>query len=113
MHEFTLAQNILEIVDETVKKNNVTTVKEVELEIGKLSGVEIDALETAIECLKPGSLLEYADVRMILIDGIGICRSCRHRFSPSDLFAPCPKCNSYHPEIISGKELRVKSITTE
>jgi Zn finger protein HypA/HybF involved in hydrogenase expression len=37
MHEFSLAQNIIEIVEEAIQKNNVTIVTKVELEIGKLS----------------------------------------------------------------------------
>jgi hydrogenase nickel incorporation protein HypA/HybF len=113
MHEFSLAQNIIEIVDEAVKKNNVTVVKEIELEIGQLSGVEITALETALECLIPGSILDKAKMHMNIVEGIALCRKCKHQFSTDDLLSPCPNCNSYGPEIIFGKELRVKSISAE
>ena len=41
MHEFSLAQNIIEIVEETMKKNDLSKVSEVVLEIGTISGVEI------------------------------------------------------------------------
>jgi hydrogenase nickel incorporation protein HypA/HybF len=113
MHEFSIAQNIIEIVEDTVKQNNLNIVEEVELEIGELSGVEITALETALECLLPGSSLEQTKMHIHVIKGIVRCRKCKHQFTPEDLLTPCPKCNTFSPEIISGKELRVKSISGE
>jgi hydrogenase nickel incorporation protein HypA/HybF len=113
MHEFTLAKNIIEIVEEAIRKNNATLVKKVVLEIGTLSGVEIPALETALECLREGSVLVEANIEMTVVEAIAICHKCENHYTSEALYSPCPKCNSYGSEIISGKELIVKSIIAE
>lgn len=113
MHEFALAQNILEIVDDSLKKNGATKADEVHLEVGTLSGVEISALEMALESLKPGSVMENTGVKMIIVKAKAVCRNCKKEYYPEDLFSPCPECSSYGPDIISGKELLVKSIIAE
>lgn len=113
MHEFSLAQNILEIVEETAHKNNTSLVSEIILEIGTLSGVEISALDMALESLQTGSIMEKAIIIKEIVQAVARCRSCNLEFKPEDFFAVCPKCNSFGPEIIKGKELRVKSITAE
>ncbi|MGD2034118.1 MAG: hydrogenase maturation nickel metallochaperone HypA [Bacteroidales bacterium] len=113
MHEFSLAQNIIEIVDESLKKNGVRKATEIELEIGTLSGVEIPALEMAFESLKADSSVEQATIKLNIIKAKAVCRTCGKEFYPEDLFSPCPKCSAYGPEIVSGKELLVKSIVAE
>lgn len=113
MHEFSLAQNIIEIVEETVAKNNAGKVSSIELEIGTLSGVEFSALDMALESLQPGSVIEGAEISKQIIKGKAKCPNCQHEFEPDDYFEACPACGNFGAEIIKGKELRVKSITAE
>lgn len=113
MHEFSLAQNIIEIVEESITKNKVSKVSCVELEIGTLSGVELMALDMAIESLKPGSVIENAEIVKKIISGKAKCLNCQHEFEPEDYFVVCPSCGNLGAEIIKGKEFRVKSITAE
>ena len=113
MHEFSLAQNILEIVEETIAKNKAGKVSIIELEIGTLSGVEIPALDMALESLQPGSILEGAEIVKQIIKGMAKCSTCHHEFEPDDYFSACPACGAFGADIIRGKELRVKSITAE
>jgi hydrogenase nickel incorporation protein HypA/HybF len=113
MHEFSLAQNIIEIVQETLKQNRLAKVTVVELEIGTLSGVEIEALDMALESLQPGSVIEGALVNKHIVKGKARCKSCQFEFEPDDYFAPCPVCGDFGSEIIKGKELKVRSIMAE
>jgi hydrogenase nickel incorporation protein HypA/HybF len=113
MHEFSLAQNIIEIVEETIRKNNAGTVNEVVLEIGTLSGVEIPALDMALDSLQSGSVIEEAKIIKLIVKASARCLSCEYEFQPEDFFSPCPKCGNYGFTILKGKELRVKSITAE
>jgi hydrogenase nickel incorporation protein HypA/HybF len=113
MHEFSIAHNIIEIVEDTARQNNLTHVEEVELDIGELSGIDIPALETALECLIPQSFIEGANFKINRIRGIARCRVCRQKYATDDLLSACPTCDNYGPEIISGKEMRVKSISAE
>ena len=113
MHEFSLAQNIVEIVEDAVARNNASKATEVIVEIGKLAGVEFEALKTAIEAWQPGTLLEGAEIHYVTKESLAKCRQCGTQFSPDSLFTPCPRCNAYGCEVIEGKELLVKSITAE
>lgn len=49
MHELSIAMNIIDIASEQAKINNFSVIDEIEIEIGTLSGVEIDALKFAME----------------------------------------------------------------
>jgi hydrogenase nickel incorporation protein HypA/HybF len=113
MHEFTLAQNIIEIVEETAQKNNASRVSKVVLEIGTLSGVELTALDLALECLRPGTILSESEIKKDIIEAIAVCNHCGNEYTPDDFLSICPVCNNFGAEIIKGKELRVKSITAE
>lgn len=113
MHEFSLAQNIIEIVDETVKKNNASQVSELVLEIGTLSGVELSALDMAMESITPGTILEHAEIKKIIVQAVAVCNHCGKEYQPDDFFSICPACGQYGANIKKGKEFRVKSITAE
>lgn len=113
MHEFSLAQNIIEIVDESLKANNAFTVDELVLEVGTLAGVEIPALEMALESLKPSSKIENAKIKIEILQARAICMNCSAEHKPVEFFASCPTCGSFDNSITEGKELRVKSILAE
>jgi hydrogenase nickel incorporation protein HypA/HybF len=113
MHEFSLAQNIIEIVEETLANNKVTKVSVIELEIGTLSGVELPALDMALESLQPGSVIDGAEIHTQIIQAKAVCINCRFEYVPDDYFTACPKCGNFGAEVVRGKELRVKSITAE
>lgn len=113
MHEYSLAQNIVEIVTESVRKAKKTKVNSITLEIGELSGVEESALLTALESLTPATLLSEGKIEIIHTEGIATCLECKHNFKTSELYSLCPLCNGYAKEIISGREFNVKSIEAE
>ena len=83
MHEFSLAQNIVEIVEETARSNQLESVSQVELEIGTLSGVEIPALDMALESLAEGTILQTCLITKIIIEAEAECNECRHCFCRS------------------------------
>jgi len=113
MHELSIAMSVIEIADEYAEKANANVVNKIEIEVGELSGVVLEALEFAMEVAVKNTILENANCQYIQIPGIARCEKCAHEFSTSDLHTPCPKCNSYEQEITSGRELRVKSLIVD
>jgi hydrogenase nickel incorporation protein HypA/HybF len=113
MHEFSLVLNIIDIVTEYAVKENAKEVKEVDIEVGELSGVVYDALEFALQTAVKGTIIENSAVHINFIKGLAKCTECSHEYETDSLFKPCPKCNACAPDIIKGKELRVKSIVIE
>ena len=58
MHELSIARSIVELVEEQADNRGASVVEELELEIGHLSGVEIQTLEFALDSAIKGSKLE-------------------------------------------------------
>ena len=113
MHEFSLATQIVEIVKETAQKAGKEKVVAVNIEIGKISGVEEPALLTALECLVIDTIVENAKINTSHPKGLAECNDCNTKYELMDLLSPCPNCNSFNREIISGKEFNIVSIEAE
>ena len=60
MHEYSLASEVIELVQREAAKNEVAAVEEIRIEVGDLSGVEPDAFESALQILVHETLLENA-----------------------------------------------------
>ena len=113
MHEFSIALNIVDIASKTATDASATKINEVEIEVGILSGVIIEALEFALESAVRNTLLENAKININRIKARSKCNSCNTEFEPEDLIAKCPECSSFDFKIINGRELRVKSINVD
>ena len=55
MHEMALAESVIQIVEETARRNAAAEVRAVWLEIGRLSHVEPEALRFAFEVTRSNS----------------------------------------------------------
>ena len=113
MHEFSLALNIIDIANETARKANADKISNIEIEVGSLSGVIIEALEFALDTAKENSLLESSEIHITTVSAEALCRKCKHTFAPESFYAYCPQCGSFEFDITRGKELKVKSITVD
>ncbi|MDR3093402.1 MAG: hydrogenase maturation nickel metallochaperone HypA [Bacteroidales bacterium] len=110
MHELSIAQSMVELAEQQARQHNAEAIEELELEIGCLAGIELFALDFALESSVKGTMLENARIVRRHIDGQGRCGDCEAVFTVSTLFTPCPVCGSYAVNILKGKELRLKSI---
>lgn len=110
MHELAIAQSIVALAEEQARQHQAAAIEELELEIGRLSGVEIPTLEFALESAVKGSLLEEARIVRHYIDGEARCVECDTCYPLPTLLTPCPHCGSWYFQLLKGKELRVKSI---
>ena len=113
MHEMSVAQNIIDIVSAESEKHEGGRVVEVRLEVGTLSGIEYEALDFALQVLAPGTVIESTQISLERPGGRAKCNICGNEFSLNDFIGCCPQCNSFDISIISGRELRIKSITIE
>lgn len=108
-----IVASIVDIVEDEAKKANATKVTEVELNIGTISGIEIDALNFAFMALKPKTMLRDAEIKINTIQAKSKCLKCNHEFDTDNVFTLCPKCDSYETAVLQGKEMKVKSILVD
>ncbi|HJQ46685.1 MAG TPA: hydrogenase maturation nickel metallochaperone HypA [Amycolatopsis sp.] len=106
MHELSITQSI---VDAIVERMDGATVTAVRLEIGRLSGVVPDSVRFCFDVVCAGTTLEGARLDIDEPGGRARCRSCAEEFTMDDLIPLCP-CGSADIEVLSGKELRIRSV---
>jgi len=113
MHEMSIAMGIIEIAEKQVRQAGAHLVREIEIEVGDLSGVEYDTLVKALEIAVQKTILEKAKIKINRKVAEAHCSECTTVFNPKSLLDSCPKCSSYLYQLKSGKELRVKSLVVD
>lgn len=113
MHEMSLAESVLQIVEDAARAEGLQRITEIRLEIGKLSGVEPEALRFCLDVVLKNSLAGAARVEFIEVPGKGHCLDCRDDIPVTALFEPCPRCGGYQIELTGGREMRVKDLLAE
>ena len=110
MHELSLAQSIVETINNHVPEEQRTAVKTVTLKVGQHSGVVVDSLEFCFNAIILETPLQNARLKIQEISFTLQCSSC-NTTSPSEFgFAVCPKCGSYETRVASGMELQIAEI---
>ena len=110
MHEMSLAEGIVQIVENTARANDARTVRAVGLELGALSHVEQDALRFSFEVVKLGTVAADARLEVVTTPGRAWCMPCGNAVDLAKLGDPCPTCGSYQLQVTQGEEMRVKEI---
>lgn len=94
------------LVGTVVDEVEADTVLAVRLEVGRLAGVDTDALRFCFDVCAAGTLLEGATLEIIDHPGRGRCRVCNAELSLEAVPFSCP-CGSFDVSIVSGQELRI------
>lgn len=113
MHELSVALGILKIAEQEAAKAHAIEIKSIELEIGTLAGIELDALEFIWPSATKETILEHSKMEIKTIEGEAICIDCDTVFKVEHFYDHCPNCDSSFKSILKGKELRVKSLEVE
>ena len=113
MHELTLSQSIVDLVVECARKEGVRAVTRVVVEVGIAAGVEPDAMQFCFGLVAADTVVQGAELAIETIGLQARCRNCSCEFQPVRLISSCPRCGSYAPDLLNGRELRVKSFDGE
>jgi hydrogenase nickel incorporation protein HypA/HybF len=113
MHEMSIAQNILTIVDEYMAKENDQKLKEVAVEIGELVAVVPDSLTFCYEVLIEDTSYKDSKLNIQIIPLQGTCTACSQSFKIKNYEFICPDCQSNALEIEGGQELRITHLEVE
>jgi hydrogenase nickel incorporation protein HypA/HybF len=113
MHEFSLASEVINIVQREAEKRNSAAVNEITIEIGSLSGVDADAFESALKLLAEGSIISNAYINILRINGKGRCTTCSIEFEMTRRMDSCPECNAFPSEISGGNEFKIISMAID
>ncbi len=114
MHELAIVEALIEQVDrELHRAGQKGRVVELNLAVGRLSGVHSGSLRFAFELLSPGSVVEGARMNITEPQADCRCRDCGHTEPIDELVAQCPKCGGGNVVIEGGRQLTLDSIELE
>jgi hydrogenase nickel incorporation protein HypA/HybF len=113
MHEMSLCESIVGVLEEQASAQDYRRVKKVWLEVGELAGVEIEALRFGFEVVTRGTLAEGARLEVVDVPGEAWCLPCARTVPAHRRFDPCPLCSGYQLQVTGGEELRIKELEVE
>lgn len=107
MHELSLADGILRMVEASAAREHFTRVALLRLEAGALAGVEVPALRFALDAIRGGTCLEGARIEIDAPPGRAWCAHCSAEVLIDSRADPCPQCGGYPVHVLGGTMLRV------
>jgi hydrogenase nickel incorporation protein HypA/HybF len=108
MHEFALAQNIVDTIENQVTKD-LHKVTKINISVGKFSGIVSDSLEFGLKAILADKNHGKVVIEIKNIPTIAQCE-CGKEYPIVEIFAGCPSCSSFNRKIISGLDILIDSI---
>jgi len=113
MHEISLCESILQVMEDHAARQGFTRVNTVWLEIGGLSGVEVEAMRFGFDAVTRGTLADQARLEIIEVPGRAWCMQCSKSVAVAQRFDACPDCGSYQLQVTGGDEMKIKELEVE
>ncbi|MBU2808724.1 hydrogenase maturation nickel metallochaperone HypA [Acidithiobacillus ferrooxidans F221] len=113
MHELSLCEGILQILEEQSRTQGFIRVHRVCLEIGALASVEPEALRFHFDVVMQGTLAEGSRLEFVTVPAQAWCLPCGEKVSIRQYFDDCPQCGSRQLQVIAGEELRIQQLEVE
>ena len=113
MHELSIAQALIEKIEEVGKKENAQTIKKIILINSILSGVDSFALRQAFSIAAQNTSAAKAELVIEEEKTKVFCNNCKKEFVPELPFFVCTDCASTDIEIKGNKDLILKSVELE
>jgi len=110
MHEMSLAEGVLQTIEDAARRDNFSQVVAVWLEIGALAAVEVEALTFCFDAVTRGTVAQGARLEIISVPGQGWCAACARSVPMLALYDACPHCGGYPVQVTGGTGMRVKDI---
>lgn len=113
MHEMSLTESVIGIVEEEARRQNFVRVRAVVLEIGALACAEPESMRFCFDVVSRGTPAEGARLDIVLVPGAGWCFDCERTVVLTERFGACPACGQSRVRMTAGDELRVRELEVE
>ena len=113
MHELSIAEGVIEIVQRTAQPNHVNRVKSVRIAVGELAGVDIVSLRFAWHSVTQNGCAQGAELVIDRPPGKAWCMDCSLEVPLKRYGEACPHCGGYHLTATGGTELKVIDIVAD
>ena len=110
MHEMSIAQSVVDIIQEEVSRRGVRQLRAINLIMGRLSAVVPSHLALCFEIITKNTLLEGTTLNIREVPLGYQCPDCGKGFSVAEIQFTCPDCGESNLKLTAGRELAVESI---
>ena len=107
MHELSLAQGIVDIVEQYVPPGRAAEVTTVKVLVGRLSSVVPASLAFCFEAIVAGTTLAGARLDIEQLPTACECMACLQPFSTEAFDFVCPSCGSDRVRVTRGHDIQV------
>jgi hydrogenase nickel incorporation protein HypA/HybF len=108
-----LAEGVLQLIEDAAQREGFKRVSAIWVEIGQLSGVEPEALAFCFDAVTRGSIAEGARFEIIHVPGRGFCPECGHDTALDEVYDACKHCGAVPVQVTGGTEMRVKELEVD
>ena len=115
MHELSIAQHLVQVVEAHAREAEADRVVAVDLKLGSQSHVDDDSLRFHFDLLTrdKGNLAQGAEIRVLRVPMRLRCASCGTDYTPEGADYRCPDCNGLGELQEVGDEIILESIEVE
>lgn len=110
MHELGVMIEVIKKVEDFARKNNITKIDTLVLQIGELSSIIPRYVELCYSAAADGTILHGARLNIEILPGNVICKRCHKVFNLLEHRRKCPDCKGVEWDLLSGKEFLIKEI---
>lgn len=110
MHELSLCESLLDVIEDTARREGFSRVRVVRLEVGQFAGVELSALRFGFEAVKPGTIAHDAQLEIEQTPGTAWCFDCEKTVTLEDRLSPCPLCGGGRVQPSGGTDIRIRDL---
>ncbi len=113
MHELSVTEGLLSIVNEEAKKRGVNKVTAINLVIGELASIIDESVQFYFNILSKGTASEGAVLFFRKIAAEYSCQECKHVFEKKAHSYNCPLCGGKSVILNKGQEFYIESIEVD
>lgn len=114
MHEMSLTEGVVRILEEQAATHGFAKVKTVWLEIGELSQVDPESMIFCFDAVTRGSAVAAgATLEIIAVPGQAYCLDCADTVALAKRGDSCPQCGGWALQVTAGGDMRIKELEVE
>jgi hydrogenase nickel incorporation protein HypA/HybF len=110
LHELGVVIEVVKTVEDFAKKNGVTKIDTLVLQVGQLASVIPKYIEACYPAAVDGTLLQETKLKIEILPGNVICKKCNKVYNLIENNKKCPDCRSNEWELLCGREFKIKEI---
>jgi len=113
MHELKIAEELIGIIAQVAKSENLKKVTKVNIQFGKMIMIVPSVFHFVFEGAVKGTIVKKAKLNLEILPVKFVCNKCKEETEIEDLLFVCPYCGSNDLELIQGRETIIESIEGE